>query len=187
MRWNSSSQQLKDSHAFLSPSKYHWLRYDDQKLIEKYRNYQAAALGTRIHAFAAEAIGLAIRLPDLQIALNMFVNDAIGFGMTPEVVLFYSENCFGTADAISYDEGVLRVHDLKTGIAPASLDQLMVYAGLFCLEYELEAKELREVHLRIYQGIEVIMWNPDLRAILDVTKRIVEADNIIKRFKERGM
>lgn len=186
MIWNNYSQ-LKDTHAFLSPSKYHWLRYDDEKLIDKYVNHRAAALGTRIHAYAAESIALGQRLPDIQIALNMFVNDAIGFGMSPEVVLFYSQNCFGTADAISFFDGILRIHDLKTGVSPASMDQLMVYTGIFCLDYELEAKELREVHLRIYQGDQVIIWDPDLREVAKITKRIVEADRVLKKFKETGI
>jgi len=174
-------------HAFLSASKYQWLRYDDETLIERYKNHTAARMGTRLHELAAELIELAVRLPDFQIALNMFVNDAIGFGMSPEVVLFYSEECFGTADAISYSDGVLRIHDLKTGTSPASLDQLMVYAGLFCLNYELEAKELSEVHLRIYQGDQVTLWDPPLSEVAVITKRIIQADRVLKTYKETGI
>lgn len=186
MIWKNYSH-LKDTHAFLSPSKYHWLRYDELKLIERYKTYSATILGTKYHAVAAELISLAIRLPDISVALNMYVNDAIGFRMTPEVVLYYSPNCYGTADAISWENGVLRIHDLKTGVSPVSMDQLMVYAGLFCLDYKIKLKDLSDVHLRIYQGEEVIIFDPSKRDVLEVSKRIIEADNIIRRIEEEGL
>ena len=55
-----------------------------------------------------------------------FVNDAIGFRMYPEIILYYSINCFGTTDAIIFDEfnKILRIHDFKSGITPAKMDQL---------------------------------------------------------------
>ena len=183
MIWKDYSR-LKDSHAFLSPSKYHWLRYDDIKLIERYKNHSASVLGIRYHRVVEELINLAIRLPDIPVAINMFVNDAIGFGMRPEVVLYYSPNCYGTADAISWENGILRIHDLKTGTSPASMDQLMVYTSLFCLDYDIESKALLKTHLRIYQGEEIIMFDPSSREVFDVIKRIIEADKIIKRVEE---
>lgn len=185
MNWKNYSA-LKGTHAFLSPSKYYWLRYDDAKLIDKYLNYSAATLGTKLHELAANLISLSVRLPDVPIALNMFVNDAIGFGMDPEVVLYYSVNCYGTADAISWKNGVLRIHDLKTGVSPASMDQLMVYAGLFCLDYGIKASSLNDVFLAIYQNDEVITFNPHKKDVFDVSKRIIEADNIIKKIEEDG-
>lgn len=183
MIWKDYSR-LKDSHAFLSPSKYHWLGYDDDKLVARYKNHSAAVLGTKYHRIAEELILLAIRLPDIPVALNMFVNDAIGFGMSPEVVLYYSEHCYGTADAILWESGILRIHDLKTGVSPASMDQLMVYASLFCLNYNIQPKDLLEIRLRIYQGDEIFIFDPTPREVFDVTKRIIEADKIIKRIEE---
>lgn len=63
--------------------------------------------------------------------MNMYVNDAISFRMVPEQILFYSENCFGTADTIVFRNGTLRIHDLKTGVVPAHMEQLEIYAALF--------------------------------------------------------
>ena len=115
--------ELEGKHAFLSPSQYHWVNYTDEKLLERYSNYRAAEMGTRLHAFAAEAIRLGIKLPKTRTTINLYVNDAIRFGMTPEQPLRYSDNCFGTADAILLDErrNLLRIHDLKTGTHPASM------------------------------------------------------------------
>ena len=126
--------QLRDKHAFLGASKYHWINYDEDKLVESYNRFQAVQRGTVLHNFAAQCITLGQKLPRSQKTLNMYVNDAIGFKMTPEQVLYYSDNCFGTADAISFRNGMLRIHDLKTGVTPAHMEQLMVYAALFCLD-----------------------------------------------------
>jgi hypothetical protein len=186
MIWKNYSH-LRDSHAFLSPSKYHWLRYDETKLTDRYKKHSATILGTRYHKLAEELILLAVRLPDIPVAINMFVNDAIGFNMNPEVILYYSPNCYGTADAISWENGTLRVHDLKTGTSSASMDQLMVYAALFCLDYKVKSSELFETHLRIYQGEEIIVFDPTSREIFDVVKKIIEADKIINRIKEEGI
>ena len=62
----------------------------------------------------------------------MYVNDAIKFGLKPEQPLYYSRNCFGTTDAIGFDNGILRIHDYKSGIVPAHEEQLFIYGSLFC-------------------------------------------------------
>ena len=49
--------------------------------------------------------------------------------MTPEQILYYSDNCFGTADAILFRNNFLRIHDLKTGKIPAHMEQLEIYAS----------------------------------------------------------
>ena len=95
---------FEGQHAFLGASKYHWINYDESKLVESYSNYMAAQRGTELHEFAAQCIRLGQKLPKSQKTLNMYVNDAIGFRMTPEQVLFYSENCFGTADTIAFNK-----------------------------------------------------------------------------------
>lgn len=107
--------KLEGLHAPFSASKSSWLRYDDTKAIEVYRNLKMAQIGTRLHAWAKETIDLGIKQPRTKKTLNAYVNDAIGFKMSTEVVLFYSERFFGTADAISFKNNVLRIHDLKTG------------------------------------------------------------------------
>lgn len=177
MRFNDHSE-LADKHAFLSPSSYHWVNYTEEKLTDRYETVTASALGTRLHAFAAEAIELGIRLPKNGKTLNTFVNDAIGWRMTPEQPLFYSFNAFGTADAISFRRDILRIFDLKTGRSKASLMQLKVYAALFCLEYGVRPAEI-DYDLRIYQNDSIIHEDVDPTEIAYVIDRIVTFDKRI--------
>lgn len=176
---------LVGKHAFLSASTYHWIRYDDDKLEDKFRNSMEAMRGTRLHEFASEAIKLGIKLPRTSQTLNMYVNDAIGFKMTPEVILFYSDNAFGTADAISFKKNKLRIHDLKNGVNKSSMDQLIVYTALFCLEYGIKPGEI-EIELRIYQNDEVRILEPELKDVVDVMGIIVRFDNRIQQMKEEA-
>lgn len=104
---------LEEQHAFLGASKFHWIRYNESKIAEAYSKFLAVQKGTMLHDFAARCIKLGQKLPKSRKTLNMYVNDAIGFKMTPEQILYYSDNCFGTADAISFRKNVLRIHDLK--------------------------------------------------------------------------
>ena len=92
---------LSGKHAFLSASKYHWVNYDLDKLVSVYTRNLAIKKGTQLHGFAQLCIELGEKLPRSRKALNQYVNDAIGFRMIPEQILFYSLNAFGTADAIS--------------------------------------------------------------------------------------
>ena len=176
---------LKGSHAFLSASQYHWINYDDDKLIERFSNWQASQIGTRLHEFAAECIELGQKLPRKVKTLNMYVNDAIGYKMTPEQVLYYSPNCFGTADAISFRENVLRIHDFKSGVVPAHMEQLMVYTALFCLEYKQKPGNITS-HLRIYQNNEIVAFDPTAEDILPIMDTIVRFDKIINKMREGG-
>ncbi len=162
---------LEGKHSFLSGSKYHWINYDLEKLAVAYRNYSAAQRGTELHELAKRCVDLKVRLPRTKSTLNMYVNDAIGFHMTTEQPLYYSENCFGQADAISFDsaKNFLRIHDLKTGESPTSMYQLEIYAAIFCLEYGKDPGAI-QMELRIYQKDEVLVASPDpeeIRAIMD--------------------
>ena len=183
MHFNKHSH-LEGQHSFLSASKYHWINYDEDKLELAYRKYKAAALGTRKHALAAELIDMGIRLPKKKTTFNMYVNDAIGFGLTPEQVLFYSINAFGTADAIGFDEkkNVLRIHDLKTGDSPTSFHQLEVYEAYFCLEYHKQPIEF-DCELRIYQNDDVEIYNPDADDIFKIMNKIISFDKRIEELK----
>lgn len=187
MQWNPHSQ-LHGKHAFLSASKYSWLRYTDDKLIETLENAMSAALGTRLHNFAAEAISLGQKLPagrSSSKTLNAYVNDAIGFKMTPEQVLYYSDNVFGTADAISFKNLFLRIHDLKNGVSKANMDQLMIYAAIFCLEYRIKPGEI-EIELRIYQSDDVIVHIPETVEIIKIMDLIVHFDRIINEKRKEA-
>ena len=121
MNWNKHSD-LIGMHAFLGASKFHWINYDEDKLIDSFQNFQAAARGTELHDFAATCIRLGQKLPKSPKTLNSYVNDAIGYKMVPEQILYYSENCFGTADTIAFRNDILRIHDLKTGVTPAHME-----------------------------------------------------------------
>lgn len=181
MRFNSHSELL-GRHAFLSASKYHWVNYDMDKLVESYLLHRAAAKGTELHDFARRCIQLGIKLPRTRQTLNQYVNDAIGFRMTPEQVVYYSPNCYGTADAISFRKNVLRVHDYKSGVTPASFMQLMVYVAIFCLEYHLRPSEI-EIEIRIYQEDDVKIHRPDPADIVHIIDRIITFDKKIEELR----
>ena len=181
MQWNKH-YSLEGKHAFLSASQYHWLNYDDDKLIDRYLNFKATQRGTELHALAAQHIKLGIKMPKTKKTLDQYINDAIGFGMDPEVLLYFSDNCFGTADAISFKKNFLRIHDLKTGVTPASIKQLEIYAALFCLEYQIEPGNI-DMELRLYQNNEVIITNPEADDIFPIMDRIISFDKVIERIK----
>lgn len=175
--------KLEGQHAFLGASKYHWLNYDNDKIAQSYLNFLAVQKGTVLHEFAAKCIKLRQRLPKSEKTLNMYVNDAIGFRMTPEVILYYSDNCFGTTDAISYNKNFLRIHDLKTGEVPAHMEQLRIYAALFCLNYHIKPATLDGIELRIYQHNEILFDTPQTDDIVPIMDKIVTADKIIAKIK----
>lgn len=169
---------LEGLHAPFGASKSSWLRYDDNKAIEYLQNLKAKEMGTRLHAWAAETINLGIKQPRSNKTISAYVNDAIGFKMDTEVVLFYSEYFFGTADAISFRGNTLRIHDLKTGTTPVKMEQLEVYAALFCLEYKIKPGEIG-MELRIYQNDEVIVHYPTAEDILPIMDKIVHLNKIL--------
>ncbi len=175
---------LEGRHAFLGASKYHWINYDDEKLISAFQNFRAAQKGTELHDFAKRCIELGIKLPKSKKTLNMYVNDAIGFKMTPEVTLYYSDNCFGTTDAIAFKNGVLRIHDYKSGVTPSDMKQLLIYNALFCLEYHIKPTEIEHTELRIYQMDEIISEEPDSDKIFSIMDKIVRFDELIDRYGE---
>lgn len=179
----SRHSELEGQHAFLSASKYYWINYDEDKVATSFRNHIATLRGTQLHAFAAQCISLRQKLPKTQKTLNMYVNDAIGYKMTPEQMLYYSENCFGTADAVSFFRNTLRISDLKTGEIPAHMEQLLIYAALFCLEYRIKPGDI-QMELRIYQHNEILLHEPTAEEILPIMDKIVTFDKILKQIKE---
>lgn len=181
MNFNKHSS-FEGQHAFLSASKYHWINYSEEKLADSYSSFLASAKGTELHEFAAQCIKLGQKLPKSNKTLNMYVNDAIGFKMTPEVLLFYSENCFGTTDAISFRNNLLRIHDLKTGVTPAHIEQLEVYAALFCLEYKIRPSDI-DIELRLYQSDDILYANPTAEIIVPIMDKIITFDKIINKIR----
>lgn len=181
MNFNDHSS-VKGAHAFLSASKYHWINYDVEKLKATYERYLAVEKGTKLHALACDLITMGVKLPKTNKTLNLYVNDAIGYKMTPEQPLYYSDNCFGTADAICFNRGMLRIHDLKTGETKASMTQLEIYAALFCLEYEKNPRDI-DMELRIYQSDQVLVHNPNASDILNITDKIITFDRELNKLK----
>jgi hypothetical protein len=188
MNFNDHSA-IKGSHAFLGASKYHWLNYDEEKLADAYSNFLAVQRGTELHAFAADCIRLRQKLQNTKKTINMYVNDAIGYKMTPEQPLCYSENCFGTADAICFSERkhILRIHDFKSGVVPAHMEQLEIYAALFFLEYDEYKPSDTDIELRIYQSNDILIENPDPRYIFEIMNKIVVGDKIIRKMKSEAL
>lgn len=185
MNFNKHSHLPKDAHAFIGASKYHWINYNPEKLATAYRKHLSVEMGTKKHALAKQLIEMGIKLPRSQKTFNMYVNDAIGFRMTPEQILYYSDNAFGTADAISFRDNLLRIHDLKTGETPASMHQLEVYASFFCLEYNIKPGDI-DMELRLYQKDQIIVANPTAEIILPIMDKIIAFDKIIETIKMEG-
>ena len=181
MKWNMHFD-LAGKHAFLGASKWRWINYDEDHLVEMYDRWNATQRGTILHDFAAQCISLGQKLPRSNKTLNMYVNDAIGFKMKPEQPLYYSENCFGTADAICFRNGKLRIHDLKTGVTPTHMKQLQVYTSLFCLEYRVKPVDI-SVELRIYQNDEVVVHEPEVDEIVPIIDKIITFDKVLTKKK----
>jgi len=195
MKFNDHSR-LAGTHATFSASQYSWINYDDDKFIERVNTLEAARHGTEIHDLAARCIKLKQPLRRSRKTLNLYINDAIGYHMEPEVVLYYSENFYGTADAICFRNNFLRIHDLKTGSIPAHMEQLEIYAAFFCLEYNVNPNDI-EIELRLYQSDEVKILHsgePYLKAddsehelitdVLYIMDKIKRYDSMLKELQE---
>lgn len=199
--------ELRGKHAMLPPSQPAWLNYDEEKLFNRYVSLHAQAMGTSLHELAETLITNSIKLKkndksvvlvhllkdgipraaiDLDRIYNNFmtyVNDAIGFRLTPEQPLIYSEYCFGTADAISFKNNLLRIHDYKSGTTPAKMEQLMIYAALFCLEYKFKPGTI-DMELRIYQNDDILCHNPTADEIAPIMDKIIHADKMLVEMNE---
>lgn len=209
MIFNDHSK-LEGSHAFLGASNFRWINWTDEIFEQRYYSQFAQSVGTSIHVLAKDLIKSRTRLTksdkrlieislyrdgipkgaydseELLTNLIPFVNDAIGYHMTPEVILYYTMNCFGTTDAISFNEKekILRIHDLKTGLVRSHIEQLLVYASLFCLEYHKKPTEFK-TELRIYQNFEVLIHIPEPQEIEKFMYLITSRNETVTKFLER--
>lgn len=172
---------LVGEHAFLSPSYYHWINYDPERLLRRWNNMRAVQIGNEQHLYAAHCIENRLRQEGDSL-LSLYINESIDFRMSAEVVLFYSDNCFGTADAIAFERNVLRISDLKTGRSQTSEHQLEVYAALFTLEYDVDPYEIR-IELRIYQSDEVRVYDAEPSDIMNIAKKIIIFDHRLNQLK----
>ena len=214
MNFNRHFQQ-EGKHAILSASSWRWLNDNEESLIKRLYSQYSQTIGTILHSIAYKHIKYSIKLNKydkknviLELLSNgvpgavidaldfekvfdnlmAYTNDSIGFRMHPEVVLYYSDNFFGTTDAISYNENtrVLRIHDYKSGVIPAHIEQLEIYAALFCLEYRIKPSEIAETELRIYQSNEVLFHNPESEEIKEVADKIVRFDKFLNQISQEG-
>lgn len=209
MKWNDH-EKLRGLHAFLGASQFRWITWDDEKLIQRYYSSFASDIGTALHDLAQSLIKNKIKLTledtnlieltlvkagfprgsfdSEKILHNLlpYVNDAIGFRMDTEVILYYSPYSFGTADAIKYDDlsKKLRIHDYKSGGTPAHMEQLEIYAALFCLEYNVDPFELKDIELRIYQNYSIPTEKAESERIKQVMHLIIENDRKLKKLRE---
>lgn len=174
---------LEGLHAPFSASQSAWLRYDTEKALTVYDNMRAKERGIKLHDWAKRTIDLGIKQPRSNKTLYAYVNDAIGFKMSTEVVLYYSPYFFGTADAISFRNNKLRIHDLKTGKS-GHMEQLEVYAALFCLEYKIKPGDI-QMELRLYKDNEVIVHEPTAEDILPIMDKIMSLNKALENFDDR--
>ena len=209
MQWNDH-KQLEGKHAFLGASNFHWINWNDQIFENRYYSQFSTTIGTAIHALAHDCILNRTKLnkhdrhlieitlyhayipkdaydpDDILINLIPFVNDAIGYHMSSEILLYYNNYCFGTCDAISFSEKerILRIHDLKTGTTTAHMEQLLIYAALFCLEYHKNPHQFK-TELRIYQNFNIVVEEPDANDIKTFMNLIQERSQTIMSYLER--
>jgi hypothetical protein len=115
---------------------------------------------------------------------KLYINDGIGFRMEVEQPLVYSPIIFGTADTICFRDGVLRIHDYKSGDHPAKMEQLLTYAALFCLEYNVNPADII-FELRIYQAGEVVVHNPESQEVREIVDNIVHINRIAEKTKAK--
>lgn len=205
-------RNLEGRHAIFSASSWYWLNDEPDDLVNRLCSQYATTIGTILHNVAYKHIKYRIKLhkydknnvvlelltsgvPAIVVDtidfesmfdnLMSYVNDCIGFRMEPEVVLAYSDNFFGTTDAIVFleKERFLRIHDYKSGVTPASMNQLKIYTALFCLEYGFKPGDIT-TELRIYQSNEVIISNPETDEITPIIDKIVTTDKFLTRINE---
>ena len=206
---------LRGTHALFSPSQSAWLRYDEEKVIDRVRSQMRAPVGSEIHEYAAQSIDRSHKKGNLRVieqeiedyiytkyktlknltygellinhlgyipkevfeAVKCYINDGIGYKMITEQPLVYSKRIYGTADTIIFRNNLLRIHDLKTGSHEADIEQLEIYAALFCLEYDIKPGDI-DYELRIYHMDGLVVHNPTIEDLLPIVDSIVTKDKI---------
>ena len=113
--------------------------------------------------------------------IKSYINDCIAFKMETEVRVEFSENFFGTADAIRFDGKNLKVFDLKTGATPGKIEQPIIYACLYLLKYHI-AVESVSVEARIYQNNDILGATPDTSELIPIMNKIIHLDNLTNEF-----
>jgi len=207
-------RDLEGKHAILSASSWRWINDDETSLTKRICSQYLPTVGTILHEMACRHIRYRVLIEDndkknviLELLSNgipkvviesidmdamfdnfrAYVNDCVMLKMEPEVVLCYSDNCFGTTDAIKFseEERLLRINDYKSGTTPAHMEQLLIYAALFCLEYRIDPYTI-DTKLRIYQNNDILYGNPTSDEIRDTMDTIIVHDNLTNHIKRGG-
>lgn len=218
--------ELNGGHAVFGASQSAWLRYDDNKMLDKVGNVKMSELGTELHDFAKSQIDMGLKARSIKgltdslvtyiyrkyydelkeelpfrayrlingiknvdrnvlLTLQQYINDGVGFSMSTEQKLVHDPIYFyGTADAICYRDDILRIHDFKSGVTPAKMDQLMIYAAYFCLEYKIKPTSIKLIELRIYQQNDVLYYNPEPVEIQEIMDKVVHDYKMINDIYE---
>ena len=64
------------------------------------------------------------------------------------------------------------------------MEQLEVYAALFCLEYKVKPGDI-EMELRVYKNDEVLVHKPTAEDILPVMDRIIYLNKLMESFEHK--
>ena len=64
------------------------------------------------------------------------------------------------------------------------MEQLEIYAALFCLEYKIKPGDI-DMELRLYQSDEVLYHKPTVEDIAPIMDKIITFDKIINRIREQ--
>lgn len=174
-------------HRFASANIKAYESYDEEKLDDIHKGFRNFVRGRYLGLDDTSKTGpLAFTILDNMryvpeeswVSVAQFINDGCQYKMNSEQPLWYSDNAFGTTDAISFYRNKLRIHDLKTGDNPAKMLQLELYAALFCLEYRKQPEQIK-MELAIYQFGEITRQVPDPKDIRDLMDLIIEDDAIL--------
>ena len=183
MSWGRYSK-LKGQHALLSPSNYHWINYDKEKLLKVLYNQKMKERGTKLHEFASEAINLK-RYQAGNDNVSQFVNDCIDMKMHSEEVVYATEYAFGTADAINEVNDVIYIFDLKTGEHKAKFTQLYLYAAFYCIMNDINPISKKYV-FRIYQYEEYEQLEGDPLEVKRLMELTIEDSDVVKAIEEEN-
>ena len=79
-----------------------------------------------------------------------------------------------------------QIHPLgKVGKIESHMEQLEIYAALFCLEYKVRPGDI-EIELRVYKNDEVIAWNPTAEDIVPIMDKIVHLNKLLEKIDREG-
>lgn len=79
---------------------------------------------------------------------------------------------------------MLHIFDLKTGSRPVHIEQLLIYAALFCLEYKIKPTDI-STELRIYQSDEILVHEPTPDEILEIMDKIIHINKLLENIEGR--